>query len=182
MGSFNGLGLHLGNLPRLSDAESRSISPENPSGEKGRGAMAIPDSGASPARNLGRGWKVSPYVTIAPGQTFSLSDFRGQGAFNQIWMTPTGSWRNLILRMHWDDAPQAAVECPVGDFFACGWNRYAQISSLAVCVNPASALNCYWEMPFRSRALITMTNTAETPSVLYYQINYTLTDVGADAA
>ena len=45
-----------------------------------------------------------------------------------------------------------SVECPVGDFFACGWNKYAQVSSLAVCVNPGSAFNCYWEMPFRKRA------------------------------
>ena len=30
----------------------------------------------------------------------------------------------------------------------CGWGEYAQISSLAVCVNPGRAFNCYWEMPF----------------------------------
>jgi len=43
MEPFNGLGVQLGNLARLSDAESRSISPENPTGEKGKGAMALPD-------------------------------------------------------------------------------------------------------------------------------------------
>ncbi|MFZ0889246.1 MAG: glycoside hydrolase family 172 protein [Candidatus Binataceae bacterium] len=182
MAAFNGLGMHLGNLARLSPAETRSISPENPTGEKGKGAMAIPEPGRGPARDLGQGWKVSPYVTIAPGDTRTLADIAGSGAIQQIWMTPTGHWRHAIIRFYWDDSPAPSIECPVGDFFACGWNRYAQISSLAVCVNPASALCCYWEMPFRKRSRITMANIAEAPMVLFYQVNYTLTEVPADAA
>ncbi len=97
-------------------------------------------------------------------------------------MTPTGHWRFSILRVYWDDQEQPSVECPVGDFFACGWNTYAQVSSLAVCVNPGSAFNCYWEMPFRKRCRMTLTNIAPEEMVLYYQINYTLTDVPEDTA
>ena len=182
MASFNGLGMHMGNLAILSNAESRSISPENPTGEKGMGATAMPDPAKSPARKLGRGWKVAPYVVIEPGEVKVLADIAGAGAIAQIWMTPTGPWRSSILRIYWDGAPEPSVECPVGDFFACGWNRYAQVSSLAVCVNPGSAFNCYWEMPFRKRCLITMTNTAETAMILFYQINYVLTEVPTDAA
>ncbi|HYK66131.1 MAG TPA: glycoside hydrolase family 172 protein, partial [Patescibacteria group bacterium] len=182
MASFNGLGMHMGNLAILSNAESRSICPENPTGEKGKGAMAEPDPVKSPARKLGRGWKVAPYVVIEPGEVKVLADIAGAGAIAQIWMTPTGPWRSSILRIYWDGAPEPSVECPVGDFFACGWNRYAQVSSLAVCVNPGSAFNCYWEMPFRKRCRITMTNTAETSMVLFYQVNYVLTEVPADAA
>ena len=64
-----------------------------------------------------------------------------------------------------------------------GWGKYAPISSLAVCVNPGSAFNCYWEMPFTSRARITLTNEgSEAAHRLYYQIDYTLCDVPADAA
>jgi D-arabinan exo alpha-(1,3)/(1,5)-arabinofuranosidase (non-reducing end) len=182
MASFNGLGMHMGNLPLLSKAETRSISPENPTGEKGKGAMAIPDPAKSPARKLGRGWKVSPYIVIEPGEAKVLADIAGAGAITQIWMTPTGAWRSSIMRIYWDDSTTPSVECPVGDFFACGWNRYAQVSSLAVCVNPGSAFNCYWEMPFRKRCRITMTNTADTSMILYYQINYSLTEVPDDAA
>jgi len=182
MALFNGLGLHLGNLSRLSDAESRSISAENPTGEKGKGAMAMPDPATSPARNLGQGWKVSPYITIDAGATAVLADIAGQGAIQQIWMTPTGLWRNSILRIYWDGQAAPAVECPIGDFFACGWNRYAQVSSLAVCVNPGSAFNCYWEMPFRKRARITLTNNADHAMILYYQVSYALTEVPDDAA
>ena len=75
------------------------------------------------------------------------------------------------------------MEAPLGDFFACGWNQYAQVSSLAVCVNPGRAFNCYWEMPFRKRALITLENRdPDDHAIVYYQINYTLTEVPADAA
>jgi hypothetical protein len=70
----------------------------------------------------------------------------------------------------------------VGDFFACGWNLYAQVSSLPVCVNPGSAFNCYWEMPFRKSCRITLTNIATEKMVVFYQVDYTLTNVPEDAA
>ncbi|MBC7237581.1 MAG: DUF2961 domain-containing protein, partial [Chloroflexi bacterium] len=182
MTPFSGLGMHMGNLSRLSDAQTRSISAENPTGAKGQGGMAIEGTGARAARDLGRGWKVSPSVRIEPGETFTLADIEGPGAVQQIWMTPTGHWRFSILRVYWDDQEQPSIECPVGDFFCSGWGQYAQLSSLAVCVNPGSAFNSYWEMPFRRRCRMTMTNIASEQMTLYYQINYVLTEVPDDAA
>ncbi len=180
-GTFNGLGLNLGTLPRLSKARTRSISPENFSGEKGKAGMATDGTGKDAARELGRGWKISPSVTIDSGKTFELADIKGPGAIQQIWMTPTGHWRYSILRMYWDGESEPSVEVPVGDFFASGWGSYAQISSLPVCVNPGSALNCYWEMPFRKSCKITFEYVGPGKMTLYYQINYTLTEVPEDA-
>ncbi|MHB0859485.1 MAG: glycoside hydrolase family 172 protein [Anaerolineae bacterium] len=182
MSTFNGLGMNLGNLSRLSSAKTRSISPENYDGEKGKGGMATEGTGAACARDLGQGWKISPSIRIEAGETRLLADIDGSGAIQHIWMTPTGHWRFSILRIYWDDAEQPAIECPVGDFFASAFGRYAQVSSLAVCVNPRSGLNCYWEMPFRRRCRITMENIAAEPMTLYYQIDYTLTEVPEDAA
>lgn len=179
---FNGLGLNLGNLPLLSNAKTRSISPENPTGEKGKGGMATDGTGKAASRDLGQGWKVSPSVKIMPGQTFTVADITGPGAIQHIWMTPTGNWRNSILRFYWDNESTPSIESPVGDFFGSGWGTYAQLSSLAVCVNPGSAFNCYWTMPFRKAAKITMENIGSDPMVLYFQVDYTLTDVPADAA
>jgi hypothetical protein len=181
MEQFNGLGMHMGNLSRLSNALTRSISPENFTGGAGKGGMAIEGTGARSARDLGQGWKISPSVKIKAGETFELADIQGPGAIQQIWMTPTGHWRFSILRIYWDDQPHPSVECPVGDFFATGWGEYAQLSSLAICVNPGSAFNAYFEMPFRKRCRITMTNIADEDMVLYYQINYALTEVSEDA-
>jgi hypothetical protein len=177
MTNFNGLGMNMGTLARLSRAVTRSISPENFSGDKGKAGMSTDGPAAACARDLGPGWKLSPFVVIQPGITFTLADIAGPGAVQQIWMTPTGNWRFSILRIYWDGQEHPSVECPVGDFFASGWGRYAQLSSLAVCVNPGSAFNCYWEMPFRKSCRITLTNIAEERMVLYYQVNYTLTEV-----
>ena len=178
---FNGLDCNLGNLYRISPAQSRSISPENFTGEKGAGGMATNGTGKHAASELGRGWKVSPSVKIKSGETFTLAEIKGSGCIQQIWMTPTGNWRNSIIRFYWDDETTPSVECPVGDFFACGWGKYAQINSLAVCVNPGSAFNCYWQMPFHKRARITLENRDAKDMTLYYQVNYTLTEVPADA-
>ncbi|MEC7868612.1 MAG: glycoside hydrolase family 172 protein, partial [Candidatus Poribacteria bacterium] len=154
----------------------------NFTGEKGKGGMAIQGTGQDCARDLGQGWKISPSIPIEPGETRQLAHIDGSGAIQQIWMTPTGHWRFSILRIYWDDSELPSIECPVGDFFACGWNKYAQVSSLPVCVNPGSAFNCYWEMPFRKKCRITMTNIGSETMKLYYQINYTLTDVLDDVA
>ena len=183
MAFFNGLGLHLGNLSRLSDAKTRSISPENFTGAAGQGGMATEGTGKSPARSLGQGWKVSPSIDVAPGATAVLVDIAGPGALQHIWATIRGGrWRFLILRIYWDDQTSPSVECPFGDFFANGWERYAHVNSLAVCVNPGRAFNCYWEMPFRKHCRITLTNLDEVETRIYYQVDYTLTDVPEDAA
>jgi hypothetical protein len=197
MDPINGLGSDIGNLYRLSHAKTRSISPENPSGEPGRGGMATEGTGAPAARDLGRGWKVSPSIRILPGETKVLAEIDGPGAIQHIWMTPSANppipsqdsngigtkvWRHQILRIYWDGSATPAVECPLGDFFACGWGRYAQISSLAVCVNPASGLNSYWQMPFQRRCKITLSNIGERECELFYQISYALAELPPDAA
>ena len=172
----------MNSLSHLSHAVTRSISPENFSGEKGKAGMATEGTGAKCARDLGVGWKISPSIVIQPGETRLLADVSGCGAIQHIWMTPTGHYRFSILRMYWDRQEQPAVEVPVGDFFANGWGSYWQISSLAVCQNPRSGLNCYWEMPFRKGFRITMTNIAVEPMTLYYQITYALQEVPEQAA
>jgi D-arabinan exo alpha-(1,3)/(1,5)-arabinofuranosidase (non-reducing end) len=179
--SFDGVSVDLANLYRLSKAQTRSISPENFTGEKGKGGMATEGTGKEAARDLGQKWKVSPSVKIEPGTIFTLARIDGPGAIQQIWMTPTGNWRFSILRFYWDGETSPSVEVPVGDFFASVPGRYAQISSLAVAVNPGSAFNCYWVMPFRKSARVTLENLDTAAMTLYYQINYALTDVPADA-
>ncbi|MFC1582539.1 glycoside hydrolase family 172 protein [Planctomycetota bacterium] len=183
--AFNGLGMHLGNLSRLSDAETRSISAENFNGEKGKAGMAAEGTGANCARDLGQGWKISPSIRIAAGETAELANIDGPGAIQQIWITNGGHWRFQILRMYWDGQDQPSVECPIADFFAAAWadpDRFKAVVSQPVCVNPGSAFNCYWEMPFRKHCRITLENIAEEDMTCYYQINYTLTEIPEDCA
>jgi len=180
--SFSGLTSGVGDLYRLSRARTRSISPENFTGAKGGGGQATEGTGARAARDLGKGWKVSPSVGIKAGETFTLADISGPGAIQHIWMTPTGHWRFQILRIYWDGEATPSVETPVGDFFASGWGKHGQISSLAIAVNPGSAFNSYWTMPFRKSCRMTITNVGPKDVTLYYQITYALTDVPEDAA
>jgi hypothetical protein len=184
MNSFNGLGMHLGNLSRLSSAQTRSISAENFTGEKGKGGMATEGEGARAARELGQGWKVSPCISIKAGQTVTLADIEGPGAIQHIWLTVAPAWwRRLVIRFYWDDEETPSIETPLGDFFANGWCTRCNITSLPVCVNPAGGFNSYWEMPFRKRARITVESLApEDLRGFYYQITYALTDVPDDAA
>jgi hypothetical protein len=181
-GSYDGLTSNLGNIYRTSNAKSFSVSPENLTGEKGKGGMATEGTASKASRDLGQGWKVNPFVVIEPGKTFTLAEISGPGAIQHIWMTPTGDWRTSILRMYWDDETEPSVETPVGDFFGMGWGKYARISSLAVCVNPGSAFNSYWPMPFRKKAKITMENLGSERMTVYYHIDFTRTDTPPDAA
>lgn len=160
-----------------------SISPENLTGGKGEGGKTpLPeDPSFHPARDLGIGWKIQPCLGIGPGETLVLADVKDEGEICQIWLTPTGVWRGQIIRFYWDDEDVPAVECPLGDFFAQGLNEYAPVRSLPICVNPGSAFNCYWTMPFRKGFKITIENRNPDGVNLYYQINYIRKPVAKDA-
>jgi hypothetical protein len=172
----------MSGLYKLPEAKSRSISPENLTGGKGSGGAALAGTGGSPARELGQGWKVSPSRVIQSKETLTLAEIDSSGIINHMWMTATGNWRFEILRIYWDDEKTPSVEVPLGDFFCQGWGTYAPVISLPVCVNPGSAFNCYWQMPFRKKCRITLENIADQPMLIYYQVDYSLTSVSSDAA
>ena len=178
------------NLWAVKNIKSRSISAENPNGAVGGGARAIPADDC-PASTLGEGWKVRPSVSIAPGETFTVAEIEGPGIIQHIWMTclvqnepgimpwqaGTHKWREMIIRFYWDGCEQPSVECPIGDFFSCGWGKFAQVNSIPVCVNPGNAFNCYWQMPFKKTCKITLENRWSYPAALYYQVDYALTEL-----
>ncbi|MEE1047383.1 MAG: glycoside hydrolase family 172 protein [Clostridia bacterium] len=167
------------NLSKLSEYESRSISAENFKGEKGKGGMAVEGTGQNAARDLGRGWKVSPSVVIPAGETFEMANIDGSGIIKHIWITDNcPENRRLIIRMYWDGSETPSVEVPMGDFFASAEHQnYAQLTSLPVCVNPKRAFNCYWDMPFYKNCRITVENQHSDNVTMYYQVDYVMGDV-----
>ncbi len=123
---------------------------------------------------------------IKPGETKILADIGGPGVIRHIWLTFSGARPNwleangsaapneIVLRMYWDGAEKPAVEAPLGDFFASGFGRRREIKSVPVQVEGGDGYNCYWPMPFRKHALITVTNEgAKNVRSFYYQIDYT---------
>jgi hypothetical protein len=74
---YDGLTNSLSNLYRTSNAKSFSISPENFTGEKGKGGRATTGVALEAARDLGQTWKVNPYVVVKPDATFTLGEING---------------------------------------------------------------------------------------------------------
>lgn len=173
----------LGTLPLLRNSETRSISAENPKGEKGMGATAVPDE-ANAASALGTGWKVRPAITLPKGQTVTLADIAGPGVIQHIWMTvDTKAYRDCVLRFYWDGEDSPSIESPLGDFYTTAHGVRYKVNSLMVAVNPSGGFNSYWPMPFRKHARITVENqAAENIDGFFYQITYALEPVPASAA
>jgi len=179
----------LNALPFLSDARTYSISAENPTGEKGKGGMAIPDpsepkpaASARAADDLGQGWKVRPFLRINAGETATIMDVDGPGVIQHIWMVE-GLSRAHVLRFYWDNEDTPSIEVPAPDFFAVGHEKFARVNSAAVVVNPQNALNCYWPMPFKKHVKVTFANEAgEDLVLLAYQITYAKTALPENTA
>ena len=163
----------LNSLTTKKNIRTFSVSPENLTGEKGAGGMSIDGNAAHAARELGQGWKVNPYLLIQPGTTLVLADIQGQGAIKHIWLTDSAkAGRLLILRIYFDGHENPAVEAPISDFFAnADYAEYRQLSSLAMCVNPARGLNCYFEMPYFRSFRIEVENLGPDVCAIYYQID-----------
>lgn len=111
-----------------------------------------------------------------------LAEIDQPGEIQSLWFTGRPVSRETILRMYWDHQTQPSVEAPLPDFFAAGWGPFAQLSSLPVAVNPYNGFNCFWRMPFRQHARLTLENRSTDALTVYYQVNYSVRDVGDDEA
>jgi hypothetical protein len=114
---------------------------------------------------------------IAPGGTLTLLDDSGPGIVTHIWITIASSekyhLKKLVLRIYWDDEPSPSVEAPIGDFFGLGLGDYFLFESTPLSVAPDKALNCFFPMPFRKRARITVSNEGkEDVDAFYFNIDY----------
>lgn len=150
--------------------ETRWASPENPRGEKGRGAQAA------------GGRKGSPTIAIKAGASAVLAEAQGTpGVVRRMWMTIPDRGpqmlRGLRLDIYWDGAARPAVSAPLGDFFGVGLGQMAQFES-ALFSNPEGrSFNSVVPMPFKTGMKIVMTNESgrDLPE-LFYDIVYTLGD------
>jgi hypothetical protein len=143
----------LGNLGRAQDYASRRVSSYDRSGGNR-------DS-----------------LTIEPGATAVLAEIPGPGAVHHLWVTVAAEpfyGRKLVLRMYWDGETAPSVEAPIADFFGVGHGLDRNFSSLPInCSSEGRARNCYWYMPFRRSARVTVTNEGQKPvAAFYYYLDY----------
>lgn len=176
------MNIDLSNIYLSRDAESRSLSAENPTGEKGKGAMADPN-GEGAARELGQGWKVRPCLTLKAGETETLMDNEGPGIIRHMWFTFSNTfYRDVIIRVYWDGQEQPSIESPLGDFLCNSWSCRQNVLALPINVNPRGGMNIYYPMPFGRHARITVENDSPNDlSGFFYTINYTLEEVPEEA-
>ena len=176
----------LDNLPRLCGIKTRMISAENPTGEKGKACMAEPCAALPHSeKSLGKGWKVNPFIRIAPKSKVVLADITGSGVIRQIFMTSDRPrFSELVLRIWWDGEEKPSVECPLGAFFCMGHDSEPhEVHSLPVVVAPHRGCNCWWPMPFRRHARVEVENEGDTyTEILAYKILWHEQAVGEEEA
>ena len=173
---INSFSKGLSFIPLLSNAKTRSISAENPSGKV--------NSGGNEASHLGVGRKGRPCITLNQDETTTLAEINEAGIIQHIWITVTDNtkagyfvFRDLVLRMYWDGEKNPSVEVPLGDFFCNGFGARCDVNSLPVVVNPTGGFNTYFPMPFRTGAKITIENQhAGDITGFFYQITYSINE------
>lgn len=149
---------------------SRAITQENPTGEPGKGGMAKGGRKGAPCRG-----------GIMQGNVVTLMDVDGCGVIRHIWLTMPDrdplDLRNLIIRMYWDNNPVPSVEAPLGDFFGLAHGRTLHLDSTWLKVINGRGFNCYFPMPFRTHARITIEHDIPAKpemGCIFYQIDYEL--------
>ncbi len=165
--------LHLPAFARTSPVRSRAITAENPTGAKG--------AGGTESSALGPGRKGRAFLPIASGDTLTMAHIHGPGVIRHIWITvpdstPEGAFvlRDLVLRAYWDGEESPSVEVPLGDFFCNGFAARARVTSEPIVVAPTGGMNCYFPMPFRESARLTLTSEhAGDIEAVFFQIDYT---------
>lgn len=165
-----------------------SVAPEPSDGPRGSQGTTVGALGDLPAIKPGRtrratsanpDWRQGQddWTSVQPGQTLTIADLEGPGVITHIWNTlnsqEPGHPRLLRLRIYWDGEREPSVDCPIGDFFAGGHGMNVPVDSATVRVTAdGRARNCYWPMPFRKSARITLTNEGRRGAAVYYNVHW----------
>jgi hypothetical protein len=124
---------------------------------------------------------------IQPGATLELFNAEGPGVISHIWFTISAQSANhlkeLVLRIYWDGNAKPSVETPIGDFFGLNLGQYVIYESAYLACSPGRSLNCYFAMPYRESARMTVTNEGrQQVGAFYSNIDYmTLPSLPDDA-
>ena len=181
----------LNELPFRGGIITRQISAENPSGEKSGACKWEPNpenpelSHSGPAVRMGKGWKVRPFIRVKSGETVILADIDGSGMITEFFFTSDyPRFSEMIIRIYWDNEENPSVEFPAGAFFCIGHDEHPHtVSSIPVTVAPYRGCSCYWQMPFRRHARITLTHEGkEDANVVAWRVLYHLKQVSEQAA
>jgi hypothetical protein len=109
---------------------------------------------------------------IAAGAVKEVFNAQGPGVISHIWFTIAARsgdhLKELVLRAYWDGNPKPSVEAPVGDFFGLNLNSYVIYESQYLGCSPGRSLNCYFAMPYKRSARLTITNEGKQEVGSFY--------------
>ncbi|MEN6385526.1 MAG: glycoside hydrolase family 172 protein [Phycisphaerales bacterium] len=152
--------------------ESRSITAENPTGEKGKGGMT--------ASNIGVGRKGRALLNIDPGEKITLCEIKGPAVIRRMWVTLPSKKENLlgfVIRGYWDGQKTPSIEAPIGYFFGSAHGITKAYQSAVHSMTDTAGMSIYLQMPFLKKAKFTITNEGPEKNVpFYYQVDYTINE------
>jgi hypothetical protein len=154
--------------------DSRAVTFENPTGARGAGGTAH------------GGRKGAPNRVVGAGERVVLADLDGPGTIRHVWMTfppaPPEVMRALSLEVFYDGASAPSVSAPCLDLFGLPHGRPVAYHSALTAAQEGRGFNSYVPMPFREHVRVELVNSAPTPTLLYYQLDYTLEPALPDGA
>jgi hypothetical protein len=146
--------------------DSRAITFENLTGERGAGGRTHGGRKGAPSRNL------------APGETVELANIEGPGTIRHIWMTfppaPPETMRALWMEVFYDGSSEPSISVPCLDFFGMPLGRPLAYHSAMASAQEGRGFNSYYPMPFRRSARLVVTNSSSRVLPFYFQVDYTL--------
>jgi hypothetical protein len=121
-------------------------------------------------------------IKIKPHSTYVMADIKGPGKLTHFWLSGIIGYRELLLKITWDDSNSPSIFVPIGDFCGAGNSRVNsyQCAYFSCSVNEnqnnkkngPSALNCYLPMPFKKSAKIEVINDSNNQYMFYFYIDY----------
>src|SRR5579884_677152 len=117
------------------------------------------------------------FWAVPKGHTQEVFKAEGPGVITHVWFTIAARGvyhlKEIVLRAYWDGNSKPSIEAPIGDFFGLNLAQYAIYESEYLACSPGKSLNCYFAMPYRRSARLTVTNEGnEDVGAFYSNIDY----------
>ena len=149
------------------DVDTRSISFENTTGEKGKGGQ----------RN--KGAKGSAMNYFAPGESKVIAEITGPGIIHRFWITggfvyTPENRRNMIIEIYWDGDTKPAVSVPLHDFFSMSIPVKYAFESELFSQPEGRSYNSFVQMPFKKNAKVVVRNLTKNSQMVFFELNYSL--------
>jgi len=125
------------------------------------------------------GWCYDRYEDLKPLSAHSqitVADLEGPGVIKHIHTTRHHQEeilsRGVVIEIWFDDADEPAVMCPLADFFGDGCNGDSMYFTSNLIEGAPWSYNCYFVMPFKSRARVFLRNDSDVKTQNYSYVEW----------